>query len=60
VPGTEHLEYFLPEGKPKTAIELPFYAVWRGTSPPAADISCRLEVEKGKVTVKTAGKLPKV
>jgi hypothetical protein len=60
VPGTEHLEYFLPEAKPKGVIELPFYSVWRGTSPPAADISCRLEVEKGKVTVKTAGKLSKV
>ncbi len=58
--GTEHLEYFLPEGKPKGAIELPFYAVWRGTSPPAAKVSCRLEVAKGKVMVKTEGKLPKV
>ncbi|MBS1860587.1 MAG: hypothetical protein JSS68_02635 [Actinobacteria bacterium] len=56
--GTEHLEYFLPEGIPKSTIELPFYAVWRGTAPPAAKVSCRLEVAKGKVTVNTAGKLP--
>ncbi|MBS1885168.1 MAG: hypothetical protein JSS97_19640 [Actinobacteria bacterium] len=56
--GTEHLEYFLPEGIPKSTIELPFYAVWRGTVPPAAKVSCRLEVAKGKVTVNTAGKLP--
>jgi hypothetical protein len=58
-PGTEHLEYFLPEGKPKGAIELPFYSVWRTTAPPAAKISCRLEVAKGDVTVKTEGSLPK-
>jgi hypothetical protein len=57
--GTEHLDYFLPAGKPKTAIELPFYTVWKSQDPPAAKIACKLEVGAGKATVETAGSLPK-
>jgi hypothetical protein len=56
--GTEHLEYFLPEGKPKTTVELPFYTVWRSKDPPAAKASCKLEVGAGKATVQTSGSLP--
>jgi hypothetical protein len=57
--GTEHLQYFLPEGKPKTAIELPFYTIWKSQDPPAAKVSCRLEVAAGKATGTTEGSLPK-
>jgi hypothetical protein len=58
--GTEHLDYFLPEGKAKGAIELPFYTVWRSQEPPAAKVSCTLEVAAGKATVETEGSLPKL
>ncbi|HVS99245.1 MAG TPA: hypothetical protein VHE08_01880 [Solirubrobacterales bacterium] len=58
--GTEHLKYFLPEGKAKATIELPFYSIWRGTKPPAAQIACRLEVSAGTATAETAGSLPRV
>ncbi len=57
--GTEHIEYFLPEGKPKTAIELPFYTLWKSQDPPAAKIACKLEVGAGKATVETEASLPK-
>ena len=56
--GTEHIEYFLPEGKPKTTLKLPFFTVWKTTKPPAATIACELQVAAGKATVKTAGSLP--
>ena len=58
--GTEHLRYFLPEGRPKGKIELPFYTIWRTTKPPAARVSCELEVAAGKATVHTEGSLPKI
>jgi hypothetical protein len=57
---TEHLDYFLPEGKAKATVELPFYSVWRTQEPPAAKVSCRLEVAAGKATVKTESSLPKL
>jgi hypothetical protein len=57
--GTEHIEYFLPEGKPKAPIELPFYTVWKSQDPPAAKIACKLEVGAGNATVETEGSLPK-
>jgi hypothetical protein len=57
--GTEHLQYFLPEGKPKTTIELPFYTIWKSQDPPAAKVACRLEVAAGKATATTEGSLPK-
>lgn len=55
--GTEHLLYLLPKEKQSSAIELPFYTVWRGTTAPAAAVSCRLEVAAGKATVETKGKI---
>jgi hypothetical protein len=58
--GTEHLEYFLPEGKNKPTIELPFYTIWVSEEPPAAKIACKLEVAAGKVSAETEGSLPKV
>jgi hypothetical protein len=58
--GTEHLRYLLPKEKQSSAIELPFYTVWRGTKTPSAEVSCQLEVTAGKATVETKGKLPKI
>ncbi|HEX3737577.1 MAG TPA: hypothetical protein VHV53_08530 [Solirubrobacterales bacterium] len=58
--GTEHLKYFLPEGKAKATIELPFYSIWRSTKPPAAQIACRLKVAAGTATAETEGALPRV
>jgi hypothetical protein len=58
--GTEHLRYFLPEGKPKGKIELPFYAIWKSTKPPAASVSCTIETAAGKATVHTAGELKNI
>jgi hypothetical protein len=55
--GTENLEYLLPEGTPKAAIELPFYAIWKSTKRPAAKVSCELKSSAGKATVETKGHL---
>jgi hypothetical protein len=57
--GTEHLKYFLPDGKPKVDFELPFFTVWKSTSPPAATVSCTLTTSAGEATVRTAGALKK-
>jgi hypothetical protein len=58
--GTEHLKYFLPEGKSKAAIELPFYTIWTSQDPPAAQVSCTLETAAGHASVRTAASLPKI
>jgi hypothetical protein len=55
--GTEHIKYFLPEGKPDVPIELPFYTIWKTQKAPAAEVSCEVQVAAGKATVKTAGAL---
>ena len=55
--GTEHLNYFLPEGKPKVDLELPFNTVWKTTVVPAAKIACTLTISAGDSTVETAGAL---
>jgi hypothetical protein len=55
--GTEHLEYFLPAGKPKQDLELPFETVWRATGIPAAKVACTLTTGAGKTTVRTAAAL---
>jgi hypothetical protein len=57
--GTEHLEYFLPAGKPKQDLELPFDTVWRTTAIPAAKVACTLTTGAGKATVRTAAALKK-
>jgi hypothetical protein len=51
--GTEHILYYLPHGKAKTTVELPFYTVWKTKSAPAAKISCTLQTKLGKATVQT-------
>lgn len=58
--GTEHLKYFLPDGKPKVDLELPFFTVWKATKPPAATVSCTLTTSAGEATVNTRGALKKV
>lgn len=58
--GTEHLEYFLPAGKPKRDLELPFETVWRTTAVPAAKVACTLTTGAGTTTVRSAAALTKV
>jgi hypothetical protein len=58
--GTEHLEYFLPAGKPQQDLELPFDTVWRTTAVPAATVACTLTTGAGKATVRTHGALKKI
>ena len=58
--GTENLEYLLPEGTPKTTIELPFYAIWKSTKRASASVSCELKSSAGKATVETKGHLDAV
>lgn len=55
--GTENLKYFIAGGKPKQDLVLPFYTVWKTTSPPAASISCKLITSAGEATARTVGKL---
>lgn len=59
-PGVEHVEYFLPAGKPKQDLVLPFETVWRTTSPPGAKVTCTLTTSAGKTTVRTADALQSV
>lgn len=56
--GTENLKYKIAGGKPKEDLVLPFYTVWKTTSPPAAALSCTLTTSAGKATARTAGELP--
>jgi hypothetical protein len=59
--GTEHIKYFLPDGKPKQDLELPFYTVWKANGVvPSAKLACTLTTSAGKATVRTAGTLPKI
>ena len=58
--GTEHLEYFLPAGKPKQDLELPFDTIWKTTAIPAAKVACTLTTGAGKATAQTAGALKKI
>lgn len=56
--GTEHILYYLPHGKAKRTVELPFYTVWKSNKAPAAKVSCTLGTKLGKATVETEGSLP--
>ncbi len=53
--GTEHWRWFLPPGRPSRDLELPFYALWKATKPPAIEISCDLKTSAGVASVQTAG-----
>jgi hypothetical protein len=59
-PGVEHLEYFLPAGKPKQDLVLPFETIWRTTSPPGTKIACTLTTSAGKATARTGEALQSV
>lgn len=59
-PGVEHLEYFLPAGKPKEDLVLPFETIWRTSSPPGAKVACTLTTSAGKTTVRTDEAMPSV
>jgi hypothetical protein len=58
--GTEHLIYYLPDGKAKQTVELPTYSIWKTKKAPAAQVACTLKVAAGKATVETEGSLPRV
>jgi len=58
--GTENLHYFLPDGKAKATVELPFYSIWKSTKKPAAQIACTLQVSAGKATTETTAELPRI
>lgn len=58
--GTERLSYTIAGGTPKRDLVLPFYSVWKGTAPPAAQVSCTLRTPAGKATVRSAGSLPRL
>jgi hypothetical protein len=58
-PGVERWHYFLPPGRPKRTLVLPFATVWRTTKAPAVKISCTLTTSAGKATVRTAAALSK-
>lgn len=55
--GTEHLLYYLPDGKAKATVVLPFYTIWRTQNAPAVQVSCTLQVSAGKATVESEGSL---
>jgi hypothetical protein len=57
--GTEHIKYFLPAGKPKVPLELPFYTVWKTTAVPSAGLSCTLTTSLGSATAQTEVALAK-
>lgn len=60
-PGHERLKYFLPDGKPKVDVELPFYTVWKALGvAPAAEVACTLTTNAGASTVETSGALKHV
>jgi hypothetical protein len=58
--GTEHLIYYLPDGKAKETVLLPSYSIWKSQKAPAAQIACTLQVSAGKATVETEGSLAHV
>lgn len=50
VVGRERIKYFLPAGKLKLDMELPFFAVWRTTAVPSATLGCALKISAGTAT----------
>jgi len=58
--GVEHLELFLPAGKPKEDLVLPFDTVWRTSSPPGAKVACTLTTSAGEATARTAGTMQNI
>ncbi len=56
----EHLKYFLPDGKLKQDLELPFNTVWKTTAVPKAKLACTLTTSAGEATTRTAAALKHV
>jgi len=54
----EQWEWFLPPGRPKEALVLPFLAVWKSTAVPSVKTSCTLKTSAGEATVQSEGSLP--
>lgn len=52
------LSYELPAGRPRRAIELPFFMVWLAREPTTFRVSCTLSAPAGRATVATEGSLP--
>jgi hypothetical protein len=59
-PGTEHLLYYLPDGKAKATVVLPFYTIWKTKKAPAVRLGCKLKVDAGVAAVETEGSLPHI
>jgi hypothetical protein len=57
--GVEHIKYFLPAGKPKVPLELPFYTVWKTTAIPSASIGCEMTTSAGRASTATKVALAK-
>jgi hypothetical protein len=57
--GEEAWEWFLPPGKPKQDLVLPFASVWKTTKIPAASVACEITTGAGKASVATSGGLDK-
>lgn len=55
--GTERLKYFLPDGKLKQDLLLPFNTVWKTKRVPEATIACALTTSAGSAKVETVGAL---
>jgi hypothetical protein len=55
--GTEGLKYFVAGGKPTQDLDLPFFTIWKTTSPPSATVSCTVTTSAGKSTVGTVAAL---
>ena len=54
------MQYFLPDGKPKQELELPFYTVWKATRVPAAETSCELTTSAGEARAHSAVALRRI
>jgi hypothetical protein len=54
----EGWHYFLPPGKPKEDLVLPFLSTWKSTAVPSIKASCTVITSAGESTVRTQGSLP--
>lgn len=50
--GKERLEYSIA-GRPKKALELPFFTIWKTTKTPEAAIDCTLDTDAGRAGAQT-------
>lgn len=57
--GEERWDWFLPPGRPRETLELPFASVWRTRTVPAAKYVCTLTTNAGTAAAQTQGALSK-